>query len=153
MVISGSLTVQGTNTTLNTQTLEVEDNIVVLNKNVTGIPALDSGIEVERGTATNAKLYWDEATDKWSFDTAGVVKTIASAEDLSSHVLDTNNPHGVTKAQVGLGVVENTALSTWSGSENITILGTITTGSISVDYITGLHLVATSGSYLSLIHI
>ena len=150
VVISGSLTVQGTNTTLNTQTLEVEDNIVVLNKNVTGTPALDSGIEVERGTSTNAKLYWDEASDKWSFDTAGVVKTIASAEDLSSHVSNTNNPHSVTKAQVGLGLVENTALSSWPGSENITILGTITTGSISVDYITGLHLVATSGSYLDL---
>lgn len=150
VVISGNLTVQGTNTTLNTQTLEVEDNIVVLNKNVTGAPALDSGIEVERGTSANAKLYWDEATDKWSFDTAGVVQTIASAEELDTHTSDTNNPHSVTKAQVGLSDVENTALSTWAGTENITILGTITAGSISVDYITGLHLVATSGSYLDL---
>ena len=152
VVISGSLTVQGTNTTLNTQTLEVKDNIVVLNKNVTGTPALDSGIEVERGTATNAKLYWDEANDKWSFDTAGVVSTIASAEDLSTHISDTNNPHSVTKAQVGLGLVENTALSTWPGTENITILGTITTASIDVEFITGLHAVATSGDYLDLIN-
>lgn len=38
------------------------------------------------------------------------------------------NPHGVTKSDVGLGNVENTALSTWSGSSNITSLGTITTG-------------------------
>lgn len=34
----------------------------------------------------------------------------------------------VTKSDVGLGNVENTALSTWAGSSNITTLGTITTG-------------------------
>ncbi len=35
---------------------------------------------------------------------------------------------GVTKAHVGLSNVENTALSTWTGSSNITTLGTISTG-------------------------
>ena len=34
----------------------------------------------------------------------------------------------VTKTDVGLSNVENTALSTWAGSTNITTLGTITTG-------------------------
>lgn len=34
----------------------------------------------------------------------------------------------VTKADVGLSLVENTALSTWAGSSNITTLGTIATG-------------------------
>lgn len=34
----------------------------------------------------------------------------------------------VTKTDVGLANVENTALSTWAGSTNITTLGTITTG-------------------------
>jgi len=33
-----------------------------------------------------------------------------------------------TKSDVGLGSVENTALSTWAGSANLTTLGTITTG-------------------------
>ena len=36
---------------------------------------------------------------------------------------------GVSKTMVGLGNVENTALSTWGGSSNITTLGTVTTGS------------------------
>lgn len=34
----------------------------------------------------------------------------------------------VTKADVGLNLVENTALSTWAGSTNLTTLGTIATG-------------------------
>lgn len=36
----------------------------------------------------------------------------------------------ITAANIGLGNVENTKLSTWSGSTNITTLGTITTGII-----------------------
>lgn len=35
---------------------------------------------------------------------------------------------GLTKAQVGLSNVENTALSTWAGSSNVTTLGTVATG-------------------------
>ena len=42
-----------------------------------------------------------------------------------SHVSNTSNPHSVTKSQVGLGSVENTALSTWAGSSNLTTLGAI----------------------------
>ena len=34
----------------------------------------------------------------------------------------------ITKGNIGLGNVENTALSTWAGTTNITTLGTITTG-------------------------
>lgn len=43
----------------------------------------------------------------------------------SSHVSNTSNPHSVTKAQVGLGSVENTALSTWAGTSSVTTLGAI----------------------------
>lgn len=47
----------------------------------------------------------------------------------------------LTKAMVGLGSVENTALSTWKGTSNITTVGTITSGTwhgsdISYDYLT-----------------
>ena len=35
----------------------------------------------------------------------------------------------ISKSKVGLGSVENTALSTWAGSSNITTLGTVTSGS------------------------
>ena len=53
LTVSGDLTVQGNTTTLNTATLSVEDNIVVLNSNVTGVPSTNAGIEVERGDSTN----------------------------------------------------------------------------------------------------
>lgn len=87
LTLSGNLTVNGTTTTIDTTNLVIEDNMVVLNKNQTGTPAttLDSGIEVERGTATNASVYWDESTDKWKCNLGGTVKTIAFVEDLYAH--------------------------------------------------------------------
>lgn len=48
--------------------------------------------------------------------------------NIQAHIASTSNPHSVTAAQVGLGSVENTALSTWAGSTNLTTVGTIGTG-------------------------
>jgi hypothetical protein len=71
LTVTGNLTVNGTTTTLNTETLAVEDNIVLLNKNVTGSPSADAGLEVERGTSTNAVLQWSEADDVWKAGISG----------------------------------------------------------------------------------
>lgn len=71
LVVSGNLTVDGTTTTLNTATLEVEDNIVLLNKGVTGTPSLDAGLEVERGDSTNVSILWSETSDLWTLTNDG----------------------------------------------------------------------------------
>lgn len=71
VVITGDLTVQGDVVTLNTATLTVEDNIVVLNSNVTGTPSLNAGLEIERGTGVNVLLRWNESTDVWEFTNDG----------------------------------------------------------------------------------
>lgn len=73
--ISGNLTVNGTTTSIDTTNLEIEDNMVVLNKNQTGEPAssLQSGIEVERGDFGNTKLYFDEGSGRWKADILGEV--------------------------------------------------------------------------------
>ena len=59
---------------------------------------------------------------------------------LTAHTGDTDNPHSVTATQVGLGNVENTALSTWAGSTNLTTLGTITTGTWNGDTISSAYI-------------
>ena len=71
LVVGGNLTVNGTTTTLNTETLEIEDNIVVFNSNVTGSPTTNAGIEVERGTSDNVSMRWNESTDRWDFTNDG----------------------------------------------------------------------------------
>ncbi len=76
VVVEGNLTVNGDTTTLNTTELQVEDNKITLNKNVTASPSLDAGIIVERGTSTDSALNWNESTDKWEQDRGGVSTVI-----------------------------------------------------------------------------
>jgi len=73
VTVDGNLTVNGTTTTLNTETLAVEDNIIVLNSGVTGSPSANAGVEVERGTSTNVSVRWNETNDKWEVTNDGTV--------------------------------------------------------------------------------
>ena len=66
MIVSGDLTVSGTTTTVNSNTVHIGDNIISLNHDETGTPSQDAGIEIERGTSTNKTLVWNETTDKWT---------------------------------------------------------------------------------------
>ena len=68
VTVAGNLTVSGTTTTVNTETINLADNIILLNSNLAGdaAPSEDSGIEIERGTAANVSFIWDESADYWS---------------------------------------------------------------------------------------
>ncbi len=67
VVVNGDLTINGTTTTLDTTNLVIEDNDITLNKNESGagVTAGTAGITIERGTLTNAQLYFDESDDTW----------------------------------------------------------------------------------------
>ena len=77
LTVTGDLTVNGNTTTLNTATLSVEDNIILLNNGITGTPSLNAGIEVERGTSLNASITWNETSDKWTAGISGSEVAIA----------------------------------------------------------------------------
>ena len=63
------------------------------------------------------------------------VKTVSTA--ISTHSSKTDNPHSVTKTQVGLGNVDDVALSTWAGSANITTVGTLSSGTVPYSLLSG----------------
>jgi len=65
LIISGNLTVEGTTTTIDSNTVNIGDNILVLNADETQAASQDAGIEIERGTDDNKKFYWDETNDIW----------------------------------------------------------------------------------------
>ena len=68
LTVVGDLIVEGETTQLDTQNLEVEDNIIVLNKNNSA--ATDAGIMINRGDALDdAVFYWDETVDKFRLGT------------------------------------------------------------------------------------
>jgi hypothetical protein len=124
--VTGNLTVSGSVTTLNTETLLVEDNLVTLNSNVTGTPAVNAGIEIERGDLTNAELIWDESDDVWKAGLSGSVTTISlqGHTHVSSDVVDF------------VDATENVVDSYLSGSDSISIsdgvIDTVLSGSTSL---------------------
>ena len=64
--------------------------------------------------------------EQWSAITSGITANLVRL--YSEHIANKSNPHAVTKAQIGLGDVENIKLSNWTGSTSITTLGAVTTG-------------------------
>ena len=98
LVVTGDLTVSGTTTTINTETVSIADNIIILNSNEAAAPTQNAGIEIERGTATNVTLVWDETNDKWTIGSetfvAGTVEAAltgnvtGTVSDISNHDTD-----------------------------------------------------------------
>ena len=73
MTIAGDLVVLGSNVNLDVQTVLIEDNILLVNKNQTGVPSalLKSGIEVERGDYPNYQFVFEEQSQLFKVGTSG----------------------------------------------------------------------------------
>jgi hypothetical protein len=86
VIVTGDLTVQGTTTTVSTETLLVADNIITLNSNVTGSPTENAGIEIERGTSDNVQLRWNETNDTWEATRDGVTyaNLVLAGDDIAT---------------------------------------------------------------------
>lgn len=100
LTLSGNLIVNGTNTIINTDTLQIEDNEIILNSNVTGNPNTNAFLKIKRGIANDVSLTWNESLDKWQVDNVGgSAENIASEPyvtlHLENHNSDTTNIHGI----------------------------------------------------------
>jgi hypothetical protein len=75
VLVTGNLTVQGTTTTVQSETMTVKDNIIVLNSGETGstVTLGTSGIQVDRGSGADAQILWDESETHYSPTTATTV--------------------------------------------------------------------------------
>ena len=72
--ITGNLTVSGTTTTVNSETISLADNMIDLNSNfTTGTPSENSGIRIMRGDSTNVTFIWDEGNDRWTVGSSNMV--------------------------------------------------------------------------------
>ena len=135
LTVTGNLTVQGNTTTLNTETINVEDNIIVLNSSVTGAPSADAGIEVERGSSTNVQLRWNETTDKWQFTNDGTTYVnVASNTDVDTAysnaasytdnaISNVNNTIANIATSFTVAGDSGTSQTITSGSDTLTIAG------------------------------
>ena len=81
----------------------------------------------------SVNLYFTQARARQSISVSGSLSynsstgVISYTESVSS-VAGRTGAVTLTKSDVGLSNVENTALSTWAGSSNLTTLGTVTSG-------------------------
>lgn len=80
-VIDGDLYVQGTTTTVNSETLSTLDNIILLNSNTTDTPTEDAGLEIERGIETNYQIIFDETNDVFKVGEVGSLQVVATREN------------------------------------------------------------------------
>jgi hypothetical protein len=73
VVINGNLTVNGTQTYVNSTVTLFADPILTLNADwpMASVPIENAGIEVQRGSSANTVLRWNETTDKWEFTNDG----------------------------------------------------------------------------------
>lgn len=69
--IGGNLDVAGSINSINTTEVNIVDNKVVLNTNVTGSPSADAGVKVNRGTSADVELLWNETADQWTLTNDG----------------------------------------------------------------------------------
>ena len=132
VAITGDLTVSGTTTTVNSETISLADNIIALNSNFTsGSPTEDSGLSITRGGSTAKTLLWDETNDKWTVGsetfvaatfegaltgnvTGNVTGSAGTVSSISGHnISDLTNDSGYYKANdnVSLGTIASGAIT------------------------------------------
>lgn len=150
VTVGGNLTVNGTTTNINSTNLVVEDKNIVLGDVTTPSNITANGGGITLNGDTNKTFNWVNSTGAWTSSehldlVSGKVLKIDGTQVLSASQYTGNaatvtngvytsgsysDPSWLTisKSKVGLGDVENTAISTWAGSTNITTLGTIGTG-------------------------
>ena len=115
VIVRGSLEVEGTTTTVESNNTVINDNVIILNNGETGSGISitnnqEAGIEIERGTLNNAKFIFDE-TINWTLggdSGSGTFKLV----DISGQVLplstDGIKSDGNLYLDVGAGVLSVT---------------------------------------------
>ena len=93
LTVNGDLTVSGNHIVTLAEEVRVQDSLFVLNHGFTGTPSEDAGLLVERGSATNVAMIWDESADEFVFGTtaeAGADNslTLAGTADVRTGALE-----------------------------------------------------------------
>ena len=99
LTVTGNLNVSGTTTTVNSQNLDVKDNIIEINKGETGagVSKGTAGIKIDRGSNPDFLIVYDEFDTKLKAGLEENVKSIATEEYVNS-ITDTKLNASATAA-------------------------------------------------------
>lgn len=113
VTIMGNLLVLGKQTTISSESLEISDNIITLNKgyNNSGPNNFTAGIEIENGSNNKPQLLWDNNDTSWKF--------ISSDSDLLNLEISSCNVRNDLNVTNDVSVNGNTNLATTSTNDLI----------------------------------
>ena len=96
VTITGNLVVNGTQSIINTETLNIADNEIVLNSDLASNQqaTANAGILVNRGAESNVFLRWDEGEGEWTVN-GETFSAGALIGNLSGNVTGSIQPNGV----------------------------------------------------------
>ena len=123
VTINGNLVVSGDTTTISTTNSAITDNIIVLNdgESGSGVTAGYAGILIDRGSASNVELRWNESIDKWQITTDGTnysnIASTSGGASTMTQVADDPAPY------LGGNLNVNSKIITSSVTSNVTVTG------------------------------
>lgn len=128
VTIQGNLTVSGTTTTVNSNQLNIADNIITLNSDLLSnvAPSQNAGIEVNRGSSSTVSIRWNEGNGNWEFTNDGTTYQSINADHPINDLTDVNIT-SLTNDQV---LRYNSTTSKWENTTLSYIDGTATAGTL-----------------------
>ena len=142
LILSGDLTVNGTTTTVNSNTVNIGDSLITLNSDETYSATQDAGIEVERGTDANVSLIWDETNNRWTVGSetfvaatfigalTGNANTVTTNANLTGDVTSVGNATSIASAVIVNADINSSAAIAFSKLASLTSAN-ILVGSVS----------------------
>jgi hypothetical protein len=99
LTVKGDVLIEGSVTKLVTEIVEIADNIIELNSNLTDsdIPTEDSGIQVKRGKESYAYMVWKEDLKKWVASNGSLERALS----LEGHFHSIGDIIDLSEANVG----------------------------------------------------
>jgi hypothetical protein len=83
LTVNGALTIKGSVTQVNTVQLNIADNLININSNLTGLPpnGLVGGINVNRGSLPPFLFIWEESSGTFRVGQSGSLQAVATRQD------------------------------------------------------------------------
>jgi len=119
LTVGGNLTVNGEVVTVNTTTLDVEDNIITINKYAPQATPADKngGLEVFRGgTVPNAQIIWNETSDMWQVGTVENLRNLSYSDHTHAEIANIIGALSVNEGNIGIGTISPKAKLDVNGS-------------------------------------
>jgi hypothetical protein len=136
LTVQGNLIIDGGAGNLSVTSLSVQDNIIDLSAETTGVPTSNAGIRVVRGDEPAVQLRWNEPSDIWQYTTDGtnylnIVGTTAAGATALGNAATANFFTGTltTASQPNI-----TSVGTLT---SLAVTGNITAGNVSATTFTG----------------